>query len=120
MLLPMDIFQDQRVRAFQDQRRINNVYFEYPFEETDDIKFQAPKNYKISLPAIPAPTPGMINYQITATQQGNTVEVTRHFAEKGVQFSKDVYPNIRAVFGFVRTHDSAQILFEYAPDAKGN
>lgn len=120
VLLPMQIFEDQRVQAFQAQKRVNNIYFDYPFEEIDDLKIHVAKNFKAALPPPPTPTPGAITYQISATQQGDTVEVNRHFVVKGILFSKDAYPAIRAVFGYVRTHDNAQILFEYAQDAKSN
>ena len=58
--------------------------------------------------------------RLKAPQQGDTVVVSRHFVVKGILFSKDAYPAIRAVFGYARTHDGAQILFEPAQAASGN
>jgi hypothetical protein len=119
--MPIEIFQPTQTSAFAPEKRINPVYFHYPYEEIDDIKLRVPAGYKAeSLPPDRNVNLGAVTYQITATAQGNSVEVKRHLVEKGVIFTKDDYATLRRFFGTVKTNDNAQMVLQNATSAKNN
>jgi len=121
MLVPVTIFQSTQAKAFQPERRTNNIHFPFPYQETDDVKFKAPAGYKMAMlpPAIP-PTPAVITFEIAATQQGDTVEVKRHLDEQGIAFEVKYYPALRAFFNVVKANDDAQIIFSKVDSPKGD
>jgi hypothetical protein len=113
LLLPLDPFQATQAGDFAKQSRQNAVYFSYPYEEIDDITVHAPAGSDIG--GLPKPQKidlGAALYDISSAGQGNTVEVKRHLAVKGVLFGKENYPTFRAFFGAVRTSDDAQMVLE--------
>ncbi len=121
MLLPADLFPAEYSRAFLPEKRINAVYFPYPYEEVDDIKFHAPAGYKIE--AVPKPqnmNAGAATYDMTVLDQGDVVEVKRQLVFNGVAFPKDAYPILRQFFSLVKTYDNVQIVFQTAEATKGN
>jgi hypothetical protein len=113
ILVPVTIFQASEPKAFQAENRSNAVYFHFPYQETDDVRFKVPAGYKIEAvpPPIPA-TPSVITYEVAATQQGDTIEVKRHLDEQGIMFDVKYYPALRAFFSRVKSNDNAQIVFQ--------
>ncbi len=113
MLLPMDIFQATQAGDFAQQTRHNPVYFSYPYQEIDSVTVNLPTGYKID--ALPKPQKIDLKaaiYEITAANQGNSIEITRRLTIGGVLFAKETYPTFRAFFGLVRTNDDAQVVLE--------
>jgi len=121
LLMPVELFQMTQSREFASEKRTNVVYFHYPYEEIDDIKFQLPPGYKAeSLPPARNVDLKAVASDITADTQGNTVEVKRHLAVHGILFSKDEYITLRKFFGIVKTNDNAQMVLQNATSAKNN
>jgi transglutaminase-like putative cysteine protease len=121
MLLPLDLFQATNTAAFAPEKRSNAIYFHFPYEEIDDVKLHAPSGYKIdSLPMQKKLDLGAEFYEISVTAEGDTVEVRRHLAQKGMLFSPDQYPTLRAFFAAVRTNDNAQMVLSNTQSAKNN
>lgn len=121
MLMPLDVFQATNAGAFSSQSRVNAVYFPYPYEEIDDVKMHLPAGYKVdSLPMEKKLDLGAVLYEISATPQGDSVEVKRQLTMKGVLFTKDQYLTLRSFFGAVRTNDNAQMVLANAQSARNN
>jgi Domain of Unknown Function with PDB structure (DUF3857) len=121
MLLPIEMFQATQASDFAMERRINPVYFHFPYEEIDDIKLRVPPGYKAeSMPPDRNVNLGAVTYQIVATAEGDTVEVKRHLAEKGIIFTKDDYPTLRRFFATVRSNDDAQMVLQSTASATNN
>jgi hypothetical protein len=120
-LIPVTIFQSPEAKMFQPEKRINIVYFSFPYQEIDDVKIKTPAGYKVASvpPAIP-PTPAVLAFEIAATQQGDTVEVKRHLVVEGTALEVKYYPALRAFFNGVRSNDNAQIVFQKSDSSKGN
>jgi Domain of Unknown Function with PDB structure (DUF3857) len=118
MRVPASLFQAPQTAAFHAEQRLYPVYFNYPYKEIDDVKLHVPAEYKIeSVP--PADTakqaePGMLTYEISATQQGGAVELKRVFILDGSVFPVDSYPALRKFFNTVKTDDGAQIFLQIA------
>jgi Domain of Unknown Function with PDB structure (DUF3857) len=121
MLMPLDLFQTEEMSSFASQKRVNPIYFPFPYEEIDDVKLHAPAGFKAeSVPPEKKADLGAASYSISVVAQDSLVEVKRQMAMKGVLFSKDAYPALRAYFGMVRTNDSAQMVLQNAQSAKNN
>jgi Domain of Unknown Function with PDB structure (DUF3857) len=121
MLMPIELFQVPQVALFSSQKRVNPVYFHYPYEEIDDINVRLPAGCKAeSVPPEHKVNLGAVSYEISAIPAANGVEVKRHLVVGGVLFSKDAYPTLRAFFGTVRTNDNAQMVLQNATSAKNN
>ena len=122
MLLPVGIFQPTQTASFAAENRSNAVYFHYPYQETDNIRFHLPPGYKAeTLPAARKVDLGAVSYTISATSMPDgAVELQRHLAMNGVLFSKDQYATLRAFFGTVRTDDNVQMVVQNAASAKNN
>ncbi len=121
MLTPLDLFQAEDLDSFTSQKRVNPIYFPFPYEEIDDVKLHAPAGFKAeSIPAEKKVDLGAAFYSISVEAQGDSVEVKRDMAMKGVLFPKDAYPALRAFYGVVRTNDSAQMVLQNAQSAKNN
>jgi hypothetical protein len=121
MLITEEVFQAAQAKAFEPEKRVNPVYFGYPYEEIDTLKLSVPSGYRIeNLPAAVQEKPGSVTYEISAAQQDNSVEVKRHLIVNGFMFPVTVYPALRQFFNTVKTNDEAQIVFQNAESAKNN
>ena len=121
MLMPLDPFQAEDLGSFTSQKRVNPIYFPFPYEELDDVKLRLPSGFKAeSIPAEKKVDVGAASYSIAVDAQGSTIEVKRHMAMKGVLFSKDAYPALRSFYGTIRTNDDAQMVLQNATSAKNN
>jgi hypothetical protein len=120
ILIPATIFLAPENKAFQSAIRYNAIYFRYPNEEIDDVKFQAPAGYKIeTIPAPKALKPGpVVSYEISASQQGSEVEVKRHLVINGLMFPVEYYASLRSFFNTVKSNDEVQIVLQNAESAK--
>jgi Domain of Unknown Function with PDB structure (DUF3857) len=121
ILAPVAPFQMDEAKSFAPEKRVNPVYFPYPYEELDDVTLHAPTGYKIeTLPSGPNLDKGAVSYKISTSQQKDGVETQRHLVVNGVLFPKENYAALRAFFGFVQTNDNAQIVLQGAESAKNN
>jgi hypothetical protein len=119
MLIPATLFVAPQMKAFQTSTRHNAVYFSYPNEEIDDLKFRAPAGYKIeTVPASKTMKPGVVLYEISASQQGSDAVVKRHLVINGLMFPPEYYASLRSFFNSVKSNDEAQIVFQNAESAK--
>ena len=121
MLLPIEIFDGRYADVFSAEKRVNIIDFRYPYEEIDDIKISAPPGYSFaSLPNAATFNAGAAVYSMTATSQGNTAEVKRQFIMKGTIFEAKYYGAIRALFGKVKSSDSAEAILQNNASAGGH
>jgi len=121
MLLPADVFRSPETKAFRSAKRVNRIYFPYPYEMTDSVILHAAAGYRIeTVPNATRVKPGVFAYEISATQHGNSVEVKRHLVVGGIIFPVTSYPGLRHFFNSVETNDDAQIVFQTSESAKNN
>jgi len=94
------------------------VYFQYPYQESDDLKIHVPASYKIaSLPAHPKLDRGLVIYNLSASQDANTAEIKRDLVMNAMLLGKDAYPALRAFFFAVKSADDSQIVLQNAANA---
>jgi hypothetical protein len=120
ILVPATIFIVPENQAFQTAIRHNAVYFRYPNEEIDDIKFHGPSGYKVeTVPPAKAVKPGaVVGYEISASQQGTVAEVKRKLVINGLMFPVEYYASLRSFFNTVKSDDEVQIVLQNAESAK--
>lgn len=118
MLMPLEVFQMPQMQEFAAEKRVNVVYFHYPYEEIDDVKVRFPAGYKVEgLPPARNVNLGAVSCEISATADDGGVEIKRHLAQRNLFFTKDEYPVVRRFFGTVKTNDNAQMVFQNAQSA---
>jgi hypothetical protein len=121
MLIPLSAFRARQPVAFEPEKRRYAIHFPSPYEEIDIVKFTAPDGYKFeAVPAAKQLRPGVLSYDIAATQQGSAVEVKRTLVLDGFMFPIKSYPALRSFFNQVKTNDDAQIVLQNAQSAKNN
>lgn len=120
MLVPATIFQPPYARTFVPTKRVNLVYFHFPFEFTDDVKFRAPKGFKVeTTPVAKKLSPGAVFYEIASTGEGDAVEVKRRLVVNSIVIPVDKYAALRAFFLGVKANDEAQIVLQH-PESAAN
>jgi hypothetical protein len=121
LLVTEEVFQAVQAKAFEPEKRVNPIYFGYPYEEFDTVKLSAPSGYRIEdVPAAIQVKPGPVTYEISASKKDTSVEVKRHLIVNGIMFPVTVYPALRQFFNTVKTDDDAQVVFQNAESAKNN
>jgi len=118
MLVPVTFIQARQAAAFHPEKRINAIHFHSPYEEIDDTKIHLPAGYKIeAVPPARKVAPGVVSYEISATQQGDVVEAKRLLLIGGLHFPVTSYNALRTFFNTVKTDDDTQIVLQNAESA---
>jgi hypothetical protein len=121
MLVPATIFVEPTAKSFEASHRVNMVYFHYPYEYADELKFHTPAGYTVeTLPAAQNVNPGVVKYEISMTQQPESVTVKRHLLVNAVLIPVQSYPALRQFFHTVKSDDDAQVVFQNAQNARNN
>ncbi len=122
ILAPIALFRSSYAQTFAPEQRVNSIYFSFRSEAVDDIKIHCPAGFKIeTTPASKVINSGTsMSYQISASPQGDVVEVKRHFVLSDIHFQRDSYPALRSFFGDMKSSDEAQLVLENTEAAKNN
>ena len=113
LLVPSTLFQETMVKNFEPQRRINSVYFHYPFKYADTVTLHLPEEFKVeSLPKPKNDNPGAITYTLASEQKGNEVVTKRDLSENMMIYDLKYYGALRAFFNTVKSNDNSQIVFQ--------
>jgi len=122
MLIPIALFRSSYEGSFSTERRVNPIRFGYRFEQLDDIKIQGSAGFKFAaLPPKKVINAGTsMSYEISATEQGDALEVKRNFTLSEISFNADSYDGLRSFFGNMKSSDAAQLVLENAEAAKNN
>lgn len=89
---------------FEVSERQHDVYFDYPWTETDRYTISLPEGFRLDAPDAPEPfgVPGVGGYKVTLTHQEGaklTYERTFTWGEEGaVIFPKDAYLQLKNIF----------------------
>jgi hypothetical protein len=119
ILVPVTLFPSQTAQSFQSNKRVNAVYFTYPYEHYDHLRFQAPTGYRVEvLPAVAHRSPGAVSYDISSTSDGDIVEVKRQLIVSSMVFPVQYYAALRFFFSTVRADDEAKFTFKAQDTSK--
>lgn len=111
LILPLGIFEGSDVQ-FEHAERLNPIYFEYPYQEKDEISIALPSDYHVeNLPKGQEINPGgFCNYETKRSQTANAITVHRLFSLNGFFLAADRYPALREFFRKVRSDDESEAL----------
>jgi transglutaminase-like putative cysteine protease len=111
MLIPISIFQANNNNPFQHEKRVHPVYFDYPFQELDEVIIKMPTGFRIeNLPAAQKQQTAFGYYDSVWQQDGNSISVRRRFAILGALFRQEMYPELRAFYEKVNTSDQESVV----------
>lgn len=118
IMFPAEIFSVPQASRLTAQTRYNAIYFSYPYERDDDLRFQLPAGYKVEgLPKDRKLDLKAALYQISCTQTATTVEVKRDLVMNALLLDKKFYPTVRAFFGTAKSTDAEQAVLENVQSA---
>ena len=121
LLLPVEFFQATQAKAFQNEKRTNDIFFHYPYEEQDDVKLHVPAGYKIeSSPSPQNVDLGAAKYQISSGAQGDALEIKRHLVVNIFMVPVMKFPALRSFFETVKKNDDAEVVLQNAVPSKSN
>jgi Domain of Unknown Function with PDB structure (DUF3857)/Transglutaminase-like superfamily len=119
LLFPVAVLRVGKKAPFRHEERTFPVYFRYPSERVDDVILHLPPGYRVeTLPAVKPTTAGLVTYQLTANQDGDTVHIVRHEAVNAILFPIDQYPAIRTIFGSMQAGDEQQAILQSTETAQ--
>ncbi|HXW56389.1 MAG TPA: DUF3857 domain-containing protein [Candidatus Cybelea sp.] len=121
MLVPVTVFVTAYRNVFKSTKRVNDIDFEHPLEQVDDLQYQAPGEYKVeSLPTIAPIDLKAVVYQASSSEQGNMVEIKRQLDIEGIYYGMKDYEALRSFFNRVKSSDETQFVLRESGSAKVN
>ncbi len=121
IIMPLSFCHSQLANSFSSMQRVNDIYFDFPYQEQDDTSIQLPLGYQVeSFPKPPEIAQGPIQYSIAASAQGGTLHLTRKLVINGIDFPVKYYLSVRTIFDMVKTGDADDVLLEASATAQRN
>jgi len=124
LFLEPDLFGARYGNRFAANTRHNDVYFEYPWGETDSMDITVPAGYVLDHADAP---PGLnikstcdYGVQIGSSKEKNFIQYRRHlyFGDKDILlFEAKVYPSLKKVFDAMHESDNHVLTFKNEPAA---
>jgi Domain of Unknown Function with PDB structure (DUF3857)/Domain of Unknown Function with PDB structure (DUF3858)/Transglutaminase-like superfamily len=113
LIFPMNVIDEDEANMFTASSRTHQVYFSYPYTETDDVHITVPNGYSIeNVPAATKSLPAFGTYQVDYEKNGGTVRVQRQLVMGRRYISIDYYGALRSFFGTVRSADERMVVAE--------
>lgn len=121
LLLPVGVFEAGRPGLLQHAKRVNAVYFSYPWQDADDFTIQLPAGYRVETLPAPKQMPGSgASYESTSKQEGSALHIVRHETIEGIYFPVEQYSVLRGFFSAMKANDEQQAILQSADSAKQN
>jgi len=121
-LLPVGLFSATEKHLFDHANRVHPIYFEYPFQRSDDITIDLPLGWQIS--SVPDPQKldaKAIVYDLETKNEKGALHLNRVLTVDVILLPQDKYDTLRKIFQVVRTGDEQQVaLLPGGPTTGGN
>jgi hypothetical protein len=113
VLMPVGLFGNTEKHVFEHSGRVHPIYFEFPFEKTDDITIELPLGWKTSsLPPATDQNQKYIGYSNKVEEKSGTLHLTRTVRMGLLLVDQKNYPALRDYFQIVKTYDEQQIVLQ--------
>lgn len=120
-LFPVGLFSATEKRLFDHADRVHPIYFEFPFQRSDDITVDVPLGWQIS--AVPEPKTidaKAILFDLETKNEKGTLHLTRDLKVNILMLPVENYPTLRKIFQVVRTFDEQQATLMPGATVGGN
>ena len=110
-LLPVGLFAAPEKHLFDHAERVHPIYFEYPFQRSDDVSIDVPLGWQIS--TVPQPQKldaKAITYILEAKNDKGTLHLSRVLNVDILLIPQKNYGSLRKIFQIVRTGDEQQVI----------
>jgi hypothetical protein len=109
-LLPVGLFSAPEKHLFDHANRVHPIYFEFPFQRSDDITIDLPLGWQISsVPEARKLDAKAITYNLDAKNEKGALHLNRALVVDLLLLPQDKYQALRQVFQVVRTVDEEQV-----------
>ena len=112
LTFPLVLFEPLMKTLFESSRRENPVYFDYGFQQLDELKLDLPEGYQVE--SLPPSEQGsearFASYQISAEQKGAELKISRHFVLNDYRFQASQYAELRGFYEYLRTLDEGMAV----------
>jgi transglutaminase-like putative cysteine protease len=113
LLMPVGVFHSRGQGSFAATRRTHAVYFDYPWESHEEIKFTLPPGVQIeALPPNTKVPAGNTIYELSAEKKDNILQLRRTLKMAAYYVAPDEYSRLRRFYEQVRTGDEQQVVFK--------
>ena len=121
-LFPVGLFSAPEKHLFDHANRVHPIYFEFPFQRSDDITVDLPLGWQISsVPEAQKLDAKAITYNLDAKNEKGALHMNRVLNVDVVLLPQDKYDALRKIFQVVRTSDEQQVaLLPGGPTTGGN
>ncbi len=116
LMLPVSIFPGADRNRFQTAKRVNPIYFPYPYREADDITIKIPEGMQVE--SLPQPVTASVPFAavaLAARMDGGAVHLRRETALGGYFFKPEHYSQLRAFLDKVKSLGEEQVVLRVAP-----
>ena len=112
-LLSVGLFSATEKRVFENEERVHPIYFEFPFQQEDDVAISLPAGWQVSsLPPAMNQDGRVVLYSLKAENEKGIVRLTRKLNVDLLLLDPKYYAALRNFFQVVRTGDEAQIVLQ--------
>ena len=118
LLLPVGLFSAQERHAFEHAARVHPVYFDFPFEQHDDISIELPERTHIeAVPDAQRLHESNVSYQLQVDQAPGVLKLQRDLTINLLILKTGSYDWLRHFYQSVRGGDEQQIVLGLAASA---
>ena len=111
--LPVGLFSAEETHLFEHAERVHPIFFEYPWQEKDDVAVQLPLDITVaSLPEGKTLDMKAVAFQTGAANDAGTLHLKRSVILNATLVDTKFYPNLRTFFQELRTGDQQQVLLQ--------
>lgn len=112
-LLPVGLFSAPEKHLFDHTERVHPIYFNFPFQRSDDVSIDLPLGWQISsLPQLKPLDAKAITYNLEATNDKGTLHLSRKLNVDITLLPQQNYGTLRQIFQIVRTADEQQVILQ--------
>jgi hypothetical protein len=112
-LLPVGLFSAPEKHLFDHAERVHPIYFQFPFERSDEVSIDMPLGWQIStVPQIKKVDAGLITYTLDAKNDNGTLQMNRVLNVDILALPADKYLTLRKIFQVVRADDEQQVILQ--------
>lgn len=120
-LLPVGLFGATEKQLFEHANRVHPVYFQFPFQKTDDVSIDLPLSWQVS--SVPKPVENdakAAKYTLKVESDKGTLHLTRTLRSDLLIIDTKHYGALRSFFQTVRTGDEQQVIVQPGAAAASN